>query len=195
MVEKHASKVKRDVARQVSRLQSDRRVLRAQAEPLNTRRWLSKDILDEIIGMTREDWGRERTGEAINNSGTRKPLGEEESSVRLWTLKLILAELGLSAEKVEEVLRVLVDSDTAVGMSKDAVWGLDEALEWLALYCGKEELEDYDSRPQKAALKAENYTPVELPSDKADLSSTSTPANSAKEVGPKQMILDSADMI
>jgi ATP-dependent RNA helicase DHX29 len=186
LVEKYATKVKRDVARQVLRLQSDRRVLRGQAESLNIRRWLSKEITDEIIGIIRDEWGRERAGEGYVNTVAKKPAGEEESSVRLWTLKLVLAELGVSAEGGEGVLKVLVESELAVGTGKDAVWGLDEALEWLALYHGKDELENYEFKPVKTALRVEGSAPAELLIDKPDISSTSHP-DSDNEVSPTEV--------
>jgi ATP-dependent RNA helicase DHX29 len=109
LVEKHAQKSKRDAARQKSRLETDRRVLRGQAT-------------------------------------------EEELTIRLWTLQQALLGSGFIAEKVNLALRQVLDISDKIGMgNKDTIWGLEEALDWLARNCSREELPDYENSLRKTA--------------------------------------------
>jgi ATP-dependent RNA helicase DHX29 len=47
--------VQRESARQVTRLQTERRVLRGQTERLHIRQWLPPEALEEIADLTRRE--------------------------------------------------------------------------------------------------------------------------------------------
>src|SRR5690349_18391225 len=55
LVEKYSQKAKRDAVRQITRLQTDRRLLRGQADILNTRKWLPPEVMDEILRVITAD--------------------------------------------------------------------------------------------------------------------------------------------
>jgi ATP-dependent RNA helicase DHX29 len=142
LVEKHAQKSKRDAARQKSRLETERRLLRSQAESLNTRKWLPPELMEEILDLIKAE-GR-FTGHT--NEANSKPASEEELTIRLWTLQQALLGSGFVEEKVGLALRQVLDISDKIGAgNKDTIWGLEEALDWLARNCSREELPDYDN--------------------------------------------------
>jgi ATP-dependent RNA helicase DHX29 len=151
LVEKHAQKSKRDALRQKTRLETDRRVLRGQAENLNTRKWLPSELMEEILDLIKAE---ERfTGPAVDSAIPIKPLSEEELAIRLWTLQQSLINAGFLESKVNSALEhVLKISDKIGANNKEAIWGVEEALEWLARNCSRDELPDYDNWNRKPGL-------------------------------------------
>lgn len=147
LVEKHAQKSKRDAARQITRLQTDRRLLRGQAEHLSTKKWLSPELMDHILQLVQSD---SRIADVSANAETPamvKALSEEDLTIRLWTLQQTLDGAGFTEDKIKLALRYVLKISTKVATgNKDAtIWGLDEALDWLARECGRKELPDYDT--------------------------------------------------
>ena len=153
LVEKHAQKSKRDALRQKTRLETDRRVLRGQAESLNTRKWLPPELMDEILDVVKAE-GR-FSGPAVETAGSSKPVSEEELAIRLWTLQQSLHGAGFLEDKILLALHHVLEISDKVGSSnKDAIWGMEECLEWLARECSREELPDYDNPNRKARSQA-----------------------------------------
>lgn len=150
LVEKHAQKSKRDAARQKTRLETDRRVLRGQAESLNTRKWLPPELMEEILDLVLAE-GR-FTGMTSDLSGSVKPPSEEELTIRLWTLQQALNGAGFVEEKTTLALKFVLDISDKIGVgNKDAIWGMEEALDWLARACTREELPDYENWQRRPA--------------------------------------------
>lgn len=148
LVERHAQKSKRDAHRQKTRLETDRRVLRGQAESLNTRKWLPPELMEEILDLVKSE-GR-FTGLAADGSSSIKPPSEEELTIRLWTLQQALVGAGFTADVVGQALKIVLDlSDKIGGGNKDAIWGMEEALEWLSRECSRKELPDYEHSQRK----------------------------------------------
>ncbi|KAH8596466.1 ATP dependent RNA helicase-like protein [Bisporella sp. PMI_857] len=164
LVEKYAQKSKRDAARHKTRLETDRRVLRGQAEILNTRKWLPPELMEEILDLVRTD-GR-FSGQSVDSSNGSKQSSEEELTVRLWTLQQSLVGAGFLEDKVLLALQHVLDISDKIGSgNKDGVWGMEEALEWLARECSRDELPDYESwrRKQIPLSKSQDETPNESP--------------------------------
>ncbi|KAI0880682.1 P-loop containing nucleoside triphosphate hydrolase protein [Annulohypoxylon maeteangense] len=163
LVEKHAQKVKRDVQRQKSRLETDRRLLRGQAESLNTRKWLPQELMDHIMDMIQAEsrYGASSlTGDSTSSNGKLPP--EEDLVIKLWTLQQTLAGVGFSEDRVKAVIQYVLDIASRVNSSvKETIWGLEEALDWLARECTREELRDYDYRGGTSKSQAD--TPVDSP--------------------------------
>ncbi|KAI1204429.1 uncharacterized protein F4807DRAFT_333252 [Annulohypoxylon truncatum] len=163
LVEKHAQKVKRDAQRQKSRLETDRRLLRGQAESLNTRKWLPQELMDHIMDMIQAEnryGATSLTADGASSNGKLPP--EEDLVIRLWTLKQTLAGIGFSEDKVKAVIQYVLDIASRVnGTVRDTIWGLEEALDWLARECTKEELRDYDYRGGTSKSQAD--TPLDSP--------------------------------
>ncbi|RWA09918.1 hypothetical protein EKO27_g5192 [Xylaria grammica] len=163
LVEKHAQKVKRDAVRQKTRLDTDRRLLRGQAEPLNTRKWLPQELMDQILDLIQAESRFAASSIASERPPSEKMPSEEDLTMRLWTLQQTLASLSFSPEKIDAVLQYILELGPAVSSAnRDYIWGLEEALDWLAKSCDREELRDYDYRSVKPA-KSQPDTPYESP--------------------------------
>ena len=130
LVEKHAPRVRRESRRHAAKLQTDRRVLRTQAESITTHDWLSHPITDSIIALAQtesRDSNRKQSQQSL-----LKVLSEEDAMAKLWMLDLVLRDMAFAPEHIEPVLRWLCANAVAVDATA-SVWGLQEALEWLAL--------------------------------------------------------------
>lgn len=155
LVEKHAQKSKRDAQRQRTRLETDRRLLRGQAETLSTRKWLPPELMEEILDLIHSE-GRFSNQADLPTSS--KQLSEEELTVRLWTLQQSLVDVGFPEERVLLALQhILSIADKLSVTNKESIWGMEEALEWLARECTRDELPDYDHVPRRivASLKSQ----------------------------------------
>jgi ATP-dependent RNA helicase DHX29 len=157
LVEKHAQKSKRDALRQKTRLETDRRVLRGQAESLNTRKWLPPELMDEILDLVMAE-GR-FTGAATDASNLAKPASEEDLTIRLWTLQQALVGAGFVDNKVTLAMRFVLDIADKISLgNKDAIWGMEEALDWLARACSREELPDYENAQRRLGVSSKSQT-------------------------------------
>jgi len=155
LVDKHAQKSKRDATRQKTRLETDRRVLRGQAESLNTRKWLPPELMEEILDLVKEEG--QFSGQAADTSFIKQS-SEEELTIRLWTLQQSLVGAGFLQDKVVLAIRHILEISDKIGAgNKDAIWGMEECLDWLARECSREELPDYDN-PRKAGSYPKSQT-------------------------------------
>lgn len=140
-VEKFGERSKRDAARQLARLETERRTLRAQALPLETEAWLTQDIVDEVITLSK-DQVSVRGRESLPLHPTTKAVSQEELLLKLWTLQQLLKALQITQE--EQVLKHMVSLNTDyISTSKDYIWGLEESFDWLALHASPEQLPQY----------------------------------------------------
>lgn len=151
LVEQHAAKARKEASRQVSRLQTDRRVLRGQAEHLIIKDWLPDELMQQLLELTLQDEKAQLNDPSSNERpNVRKTFTEDILLTKVWQLRLCLLELYISAQRVEEVLRHLIHHPPSEE-SATQLWGLPEALEWLALHCREDELLGYDTEPPKHA--------------------------------------------
>lgn len=130
LVEKHAPKVRREAHRHVTRFQTDRRVLRGQSHAMTVHDWLPGEILDSIISLAQAE--SNDSNRRQGNQPLLKTLTEEDAFSKLWTLDLTLRDLGFSHDNIQPVLRWLCANAAGIDTS-GSIWGLQEALEWLAL--------------------------------------------------------------
>jgi ATP-dependent RNA helicase DHX29 len=160
IVERYAQKVKRDAQRQRTRLETDRRLLRSQADPVNTLKWLPQDLMDQIIDMIKAESRFAVSSLSSESTGAGRMPSEEDMIIRLWTLRQTLAAADFPEHRVESVIRYILDiSPTISSTSKDLVWGLEEALEWLARECTSEELPAYEPKPKSTPKGITRTTP------------------------------------
>lgn len=151
LVEKHAAKVRRESRRQVTKFETDRRVLRGQSHHMTVHEWIPSEVLDTIISLaqTESNDSNRRQGQ---QQSLLKVMSEEEATSKLWTLSLTLRDLGFTQEQLEPVLRWLC-SDAGGIDATSAVWGLQEALEWLALdHCEGSSFSYEESKPKPSAV-------------------------------------------
>ncbi|RAL15062.1 putative ATP dependent RNA helicase [Aspergillus homomorphus CBS 101889] len=196
LVEKYASKCRNDAARQVTKLDTERRVLRQQSVSINLLEWLPSDVLNSILSLA-ETEERELSPVSSRDSNSKKPISEEELYMRLWTLKETLAKLGFPVEKVDEALKhlLLYFPGNFASTNKEVVCNLDEALDWLALHCEPKELPSYtqtNTQPRSEMDKKISWitdrepsqasSPAQTPND----SQVQKPKSVVKEPNPPQ---------
>ena len=162
LVEKHAEKSKRDALRQQTRLETDRRVLRSQAENLNTRKWLPPELMEEILDLVKGE-GR-YSGQALESSTHSKQISEEELTIRLWTLQQSLVGAGFIEERVSQALQYVLEMSDRIGVgNRDAIWGMEESLDWLSRECSREELPDYEHWHRKPGSFPKSQSGIQSP--------------------------------
>ncbi|KAM0219533.1 hypothetical protein ACHAQI_000919 [Fusarium lateritium] len=182
LVEKHAAKTKKDAQRQRTRLDTDRRLLRGQADSINSFKWLSQDLMDHILDLIQaENRFAASSLSAADNAGAGKMPPEEDTVIRLWTLQQTLTAIEFPTERVAAVIRYILDiAPNVVSTNRDSIWGLEEALDWLARECRVEELPRYEPR-SKPIPKSTTDTPQESPAP----SRSSTPRHMDPRNGRK----------
>jgi ATP-dependent RNA helicase DHX29 len=149
LVDKHSQKSKRDAARQATRLQTDRRLLRSQADSLNTRKWLPPELMEEILDVIVVDGGSAAHSTSQENSSAQKSLSEEDLTIRLWTLQQALEGAGFQKSKVRLAVDYILAISNKIIANKESVWGLEDSLEWLARECSRDQLPDYENSNKK----------------------------------------------
>ncbi len=130
-------------------------MLRGQAESLGTRKWLPPELMEEILDLVNAE-GR-FAGSANDSASNVKQASEEELTIRLWTLQQALVGAGFIEENVGRAIRHVLDLSDKIGVgNKDAIWGMEESLEWLARECPREELPDYENWQRKAGAPSKS---------------------------------------
>ncbi|RAK95135.1 putative ATP dependent RNA helicase, partial [Aspergillus ibericus CBS 121593] len=145
LVEKYASKCRSDASRQVTKLETERRVLRQQAAPINLLEWFPTEVLASILSLAETEERELSPLPGRDAGGQKKPLSEEDLYMRLWTLQETLLKLGFPDAKVNESLKhlLLYFSGNFATTNREVVCNLDEALDWLAMHCDPKELPSY----------------------------------------------------
>ncbi|KAJ6443429.1 ATP dependent RNA helicase [Purpureocillium lavendulum] len=160
LVEKHAQKAKRDAQRQRSRLETDRRLLRNQADTVNIPKWLPPDLMDYILDIIKAEARFASSSISAENAGSGKIPSEDDLVLRLWTLRQTLEAVAFPEHRVEAALQHILDIASSVSnASKDSIWGLDEALDWLARECSPDELPPYEFRGKPISRETPSVSP------------------------------------
>ncbi|QPG98163.1 hypothetical protein C2857_007324 [Epichloe festucae Fl1] len=160
LVEKHSQKIKRDAQRQRTRLDTDRRLLRGQADLVNAPKWLPSDMVGHILDLIKAETRFSASNVSSEHVGTGKLPSEEDMIVRLWTLRQTLAAAGFPEVRVDTALKHILDIAPNISSApKDSIWGLDEALDWLARECSADELPSYESKGKPLSKDIPTDTP------------------------------------
>lgn len=158
LVDKYAAKTKRDAQRQRNRLETDRRLLRGQADSINVVKWFPEELLDYILDLIKAESRFSTSSVAQEGATPGKMPVEEETISRLWVLQHTLQSSGFSDCQVNSVVKHILDISPSVSMTpKDSIWGLEEALEWLARECSVDDLPAYEPKV-KPATKGSSFT-------------------------------------
>ena len=145
-VEKHAAKANKEASKNVSKLVTERRLARANAEPLNLKHWLESTQWQRIVASVRAE---DTTNSA--SLGIHSSLTDEQLTEKLWTLKHALKGLGFSAESSDAALVHLAQDSTLTERAtseeaRDGLWGLSVSLDWLGISYGEADLPGYNFR-------------------------------------------------
>jgi len=149
LVEKYAAKIRRESSRQVSRIQTDRRVLRPQAQTVSTRGWLPDELIHEIIDFIKAETND--MSQRLGQQSLLKSISEDDATAKLWILHQVLNDLGISQDLVKQAL-IWLSANHINPESGVYVWGLQESLEWLALQGDDEQLLPYDRKTIKPGV-------------------------------------------
>ncbi|EFQ34047.1 helicase associated domain-containing protein [Colletotrichum graminicola] len=162
LVEKYAQKTKRDAQRQRTRLETDRRLLRSQADTVNSRKWLPQELMDQVLDLIQAESRFASSSVSTETAVSGKLLPEEDMIIKLWTLQQTLTGVGFPEERVQAVMRHILDiAPNIPSTAKDSLWGLEEALDWMARECPSDELPDYEGRGKQGTRQLD--TPAESP--------------------------------
>ena len=152
-VEKHAAKVTRESARQLSKVQTDCRVLRGQSQYLATDQWLPDELVQEILDFARRDLHEE---DQTDHAPSSKAVSEEDTVFRLWSLLRTLSNYGIPKARIFELFNTLLRTKELRPDSTSHVWGFRESLELLSLDEGELHLPTYDGRRGQAEVVTDN---------------------------------------
>ncbi|KAA8633948.1 hypothetical protein SMACR_07645 [Sordaria macrospora] len=161
LVEKYAPKVRRDALRQKTRLETDRRLLRGQADSINAKKWLPQELMDDLMDLVRAESRFAASSLTSEGASSRLP-PEDDLIIKLWTLQETLGGADFPQEKIQPALKFVLDIAPNIPATarSDTIWGLDEVLDWLARECSKEELPDYSGRAKKSQTDTPSETPL-----------------------------------
>ena len=152
-LEKYGEKCQRETSRQVSKLRTEKRLMRAQADFLSTSQWLPSEIMQQIL-----DYVCAKSTQVLNRSGLSvasdsRELSDDDVLIRYWKLFSTLSQLGFSYEEVMEAFCYLLKLQFFSGfppidVPKEGFWGLDDCLHWLALKSSCGDKPDYETQIQ-----------------------------------------------
>ena len=159
LLEKHGEKSKKDALRQVNRLRTERRTLRPQAQHLNTRAWLSPELMQQLTDLSGDQLGDGNFNAEFEDRQSGSSLSQDDLVIKMWTLMQVLCELGFSQERSNLAVRQILNDGRPrkslnLNIGKDLIWGLEACLDFLIAVCQPEEMPEYrklgnqdDSRP------------------------------------------------
>lgn len=148
LMEKVSRKVQRDASRQVVKVETDRRVLRTQAQPLYTRDCLPDELMLEVIELVKEDLCPDSFA-ITNPKALSLSRFEDDAVTKLWTLRQALADLYIPSDRIDTTLRWLCDQ--SVQDAPLSIWGFEESFDYLAITDGGKGLPVYDRPYRKSA--------------------------------------------
>ncbi|KAK2615568.1 hypothetical protein N8I77_002314 [Diaporthe amygdali] len=160
LVDKYAQKTRRDAQRQKQRLETDRRLLRGQAESVNSKKWLPQELMDHILDLIQAEGRFSASSSTSDGASGGKMLSEEDLTIKLWALQQTLKGSGFPEARIQDALQFVLDISANIsGISKDSIWGLEEAMDWFARECAVDELPEYDIRRRPGATPADSPLP------------------------------------
>ena len=160
LAEKHGDKSRKDASHQASRLITEKRLLRSQAETLILRPWLPVDLVNLILSYVESQHHDGKTS-APAFQATNIP--EDDIVIKVWTVEQTLIQMGFSLDQARDASRNLVKREfsgsPAAAVGKESIWGLSECLKWLAMTCNASRLPEYEvtsnaNRPRTVTVEA-----------------------------------------
>lgn len=178
LVENHGEKTQKLVSRNVLRLQTEKRLLRLQAEQLGVRQWLPPEIMQIIADLLQAQEGSNGYLKADSDTDrAATDLPEDDLLIKLWALKKILPLLGFPEQNTDLALRHLLiamrkSGPKSLSSGKESIWGLDECLAWLALNSEPGDLPRFEGREGQSQNSTDQQrsgivtnTPATTPTD------------------------------
>lgn len=146
LAEKHGEKSRKDASHQASKLITEKRLLRSQAETLMLHPWLPMDLINLILSYVESQHYDEKSSTPASQV-TNIP--EDDIVIRVWTVEQTLIQMGFSLDQARDASRNLVKREfsgsPAAAVGKESIWGLNECLNWLAMTCNASHLPEYEA--------------------------------------------------
>ncbi|KAJ2894187.1 ATP-dependent RNA helicase A [Zalerion maritima] len=163
LVEKHAVRSRRDVQRQKTRLETDRRILRSQAEPLSTKKWLPQELMGHILDLIQAEGRFANTSLTSDTLTSSRLPPEEDLTIKLWTLQQTLTAVNFPEERVTAAVKHVLDISANIypAAAKDSIWGLEEALDWFARECNPDDLPAYENKGRRPLTDTPADSPLQ----------------------------------
>lgn len=145
LIEEYGVRSKKDASRQVTRVTTERRVLRAQSERLDIGYWLSDNLIQGIFDLINLQIAKSNSDDVYVREHVDSESSDSSLVIKLWTLQKILRQLEFKEDLIGTVLHSLLKrrQTPIFTVSKDSLWGLDECFDILALTCGSGEILQY----------------------------------------------------
>ena len=136
LLESDGTRCKSDAVRQITKLKTEIRQLRAQSTALTTFGWLDDSLISGIIALQQEE--HTSLFETVE-----VPSGDHKLLLDLWVLDQVLSALSLP--RVDDVLDQIIHQalSRSFKSSSGYIWGLSQALDWYALNLSLQELPKY----------------------------------------------------
>ena len=149
-IEKHGDKSKREAARQISRIKTEKRLLRSQVDTLSTFYWLPSEIIQQVYDYANKSTNYVSQDESAQSTSKNSLPSDEDMQMHLWRLEIVLPALGFSNEQCTGAIQSLLKQQRTFGISsnrgvKDGLWGLDECLNSLASTLVEADGTDYET--------------------------------------------------
>ena len=147
-VDKYGARAKQDAQRHVARLQTERRLQRAQAERLHLDAWIGEELHEQMLGMVDAERAPPRGSDAAADA----PDAVTDVVVhRAWTLRRALQGLGFPDDRTDEAIcrnfgELVSRGEPESRASRESLWGLESCLDWLVVTYGRGGLPNYDSQ-------------------------------------------------
>lgn len=149
IVEKNAQKVRRDAHRLDTKVRTDRRVLRGQAQRITFTPWLPEELMQQVLELVQKE--ASEFGSVAKQTSLSRSMLEEDTVMKCWTLFEALQDLGFADDRIKLVIAKLL-KNPPVADSTSYLWGFRESLDIFAVELEETLLPTYDGRNERAGL-------------------------------------------
>ena len=174
LIERYGESTKRTASRAVSRLQTERRLLRTQADQISLRHWLPTELVHLILDrLAAQEDGNDESHAAFAYSENLSDMSEDDILVKTWTLYRLLPQLCFSDSYRVSALRDLLRRKRTCTLGtafvgKEPVWGLEFCFNWLARHTDPHESLSYE---MAKAQSSNQYTETNTEDGRISISS------------------------
>lgn len=170
LLDVHGQSSKNDVGRQKARLEAERRNLRRGGMMLETESWLSP-VMEEVLELGRS------SEDLVPTKKSGEHLDDTDLCVKLWTVQQTLDSLHF--RNIDGALKHLIRMSSVLPKpySSSLIWGLDEALNWLARWSEPEDLPAYDHQNLRSIPTSRPSSPPSAYASGETIDASDSPTN------------------
>ena len=150
LVDTHSEKLKQQASRNITKLMTEKRLLRQQVDVLATWGALPPELLQHVFDKLDIRPPMPNLASLSSSSGSSlESVSHEDYLLPAWRLSLTLRGLGFKNDLVDEALRAVLKNRAkfSAQVMREPEWGLEASLAWLAARLAEDSKTDY-SHPQ-----------------------------------------------